>query len=47
MESDMMNAEKYVLEHPIECIFFSEFHHTQGSRITFEVIFHLIQWFQI
>jgi len=42
IQSDMMSAEKYVLSHPMECIFFSEFHHKQGPRITFQVKFTLI-----
>ena len=28
----------YVQQHPIECMFFSEFHHVQGPKITFQVV---------
>ncbi|XP_078488340.1 GATOR1 complex protein NPRL2-like [Ciona intestinalis] len=29
-------AKKYIKEHPIECFFFSEFHHKQGPKITYQ-----------
>nr|CAB3264429.1 nitrogen permease regulator 2-like protein [Phallusia mammillata] len=29
-------AQLYVKKHPIECMFFSEFHHKQGPRITYQ-----------
>jgi len=32
-----LEARAYVKKHPIECIFFSEFHHKQGPKITFQV----------
>lgn len=30
------SAESYIRDHPIECMFFSEFHHVQGPKITYE-----------
>ncbi|CAK8689336.1 unnamed protein product [Clavelina lepadiformis] len=29
-----MEAQEYIQKHPIECMFFSEFHHKQGPKIT-------------
>ena len=35
--SECNHAKLYMKEHPIECLFFSEFHHEYGPRITFQV----------
>ena len=37
VKDEFVDAKLYVKQHPIECIFFSEFHHKQGPRITYQV----------